>query len=67
MIFPAAYAVFSVVRGAFTGIYPYPFFNPGAVDGYGGVLLYCLAMVVGFFVLSLIIRGIGNLRTGKGA
>lgn len=65
MIFPAVYAVFSVVRGAFTDIYPYPFFNPDAVGGYGGVVLYCALMVIGFFILSALIRWIGNLRARK--
>ncbi len=62
MIFPAVYAIFSVVRGAFDGVYPYPFFNPDTAGGYGGVLLYCLGMVAAFFVLAVIIRWIGNLR-----
>lgn len=64
MIFPAAYAVFSVVRGAIDGIYPYPFFDPAAVGGYGAVLLYCLVMVAGFFVLAVLVRLLGNWRSG---
>ena len=67
MIFPAAYAVFSIVRGAIDGIYPYPFFNPAAVGGYGAVLLYCLVMVVGFFVLAVVVRLLGNWRAAHRA
>ncbi|WP_223693573.1 Pr6Pr family membrane protein [Leifsonia poae] len=62
MIFPAVYAVFSIVRGAFTGIYPYPFFNPDAVGGYGAVTLYCLTMVAGFLLLAFAVRAAGNWR-----
>jgi hypothetical protein len=62
MIFPAAYAIFSVVRGAIDGIYPYPFVDPDAVGGYGAVGLYCGVMVVAFFVLALAVWALGNLR-----
>lgn len=62
MIFPAAYATFSVVRGAVDGSYPYPFFNPTAVGGYGVVAMYCAVMVVAFFVLAVVIWAVGNRR-----
>jgi hypothetical protein len=64
MIFPAVYAIFSVVRGAISGFYPYPFFNPTAVGGYGAVILYCVVMLVGFVVLSLLVWLLGNWRGG---
>lgn len=62
MIWPAAYSIFSVSRGAVDGFYPYPFFNPAVSGGYGGVALWCLALVVTFFVLAVLVRGVGNLR-----
>lgn len=64
MLFPAVYAAFSLIRGALTGRYPYPFFNPAAVGGYGSVALLCLAMLVGFLVLSFAVRLVGNWRGG---
>ena len=64
MIFPAVYSIYTLVRGAVIGFYPYPFFNPSASGGYGGVALYCLAMLVGFFVLSLAVWFLGNWRGG---
>lgn len=63
MIFPAVYVVYSLVRGAITDFYPYPFFNPGAQGGYGGVAAYCAVMLVGFFVLAIVVRWIGNARS----
>lgn len=60
MAIVAAYVVYSLVRGAVTGFYAYPFFNPGRVDGYGGVTLYCLGMLVGFVVIALLVRWSGN-------
>jgi hypothetical protein len=62
MIWPAAYAIFSVVRGAIDGFYPYPFFNPAVSGGYGGVALWCAALVATFFVLATLVRWVGNLR-----
>ncbi|SFS05968.1 hypothetical protein SAMN04487846_2048 [Microbacterium sp. cf046] len=60
LVFPAVYVVYSLIRGAITGFYPYPFFNPAAVGGYAGVALYCAGMLVGFLVLALLIRWAGN-------
>lgn len=64
MIFPALYTIYSLVRGAVTGFYPYPFFNPDAIGGYGSVALYCAVMLVGFFVLAVAVWAIGNARGG---
>jgi hypothetical protein len=65
MIWPAVYAIAAVVRGAVTGFYPYPFFDPAASGGYGGVAMLCLAMVAGFLVLALGIRALGNALSDR--
>ena len=62
MIWPAVYSIFSVTRGAIDGFYPYPFFNPNVSGGYVGVALWCLVLIVVFFVLAVAVRWIGNLR-----
>ena len=62
MIWPAAYSVFSIARGAVDGFYPYPFYNPAVQGGYGGVALWCLVLIVAFFVLAVLVRWVGNLR-----
>ena len=62
MIFPVVYVVVSLVRGAITGFYPYPFFDPTVQGGYGGVAIYCAVMVVAFVLLAIAVRAIGNLR-----
>lgn len=62
MIFPAVYVVYSLVRGAIVGFYPYPFFNPDAVGGYGGVALYCAGMLVAFVLLAFGVRWVANVR-----
>ncbi|ROQ36571.1 hypothetical protein EDF46_3113 [Frondihabitans sp. PhB188] len=57
---PVVYTAYSVVRGAIVGFYCYPFFNPGAVGGYGGVALYCVVLLIAFVALALVVRAIGN-------
>ncbi len=61
LAFPAIYTAYSLIRGAILGWYPYPFFNPASVGGYGGVAAYCAGMLVGFLVLALLTRWLGNL------
>lgn len=63
LAFPIVYSVYSLIRGAVTGFYPYPFFNPGAVGGAGGVTLYLVALVVGLAVLTLLVLVIARART----
>ena len=62
MIFPAVYVVYSLIRGAAIGFYPYPFFNPEVQNGYGGVAIYCAVMLVAFVLLAIGVRAIGNAR-----
>jgi hypothetical protein len=62
MIWPAVYSIFSMVRGAIDGFYPYPFYNPSASGGYGGVALWCVVLIIAFFVLALIVWALGNWR-----
>ncbi|MFG6491652.1 Pr6Pr family membrane protein [Microbacterium sp. P03] len=65
ILVPVVYTVYSVVRGAITGFYCYPFFNPAAVGGYGGVALYCVVLLIGFIVLALVIRAVGNAMSRR--
>lgn len=60
VVVPVVYTVYSVVRGALVGFYCYPFFNPSAVGGYGGVAVYCVLLLAAFIVLALVIRAVGN-------
>ena len=62
MIFPAVYVIYSLVRGAATGFYAYPFFNPGVNGGYGGVAAYCIVMLVAFVGLAFLVRIAGFPR-----
>jgi hypothetical protein len=59
LIYPLAWAVYTLVRGAATGWYPYPFLDP-ANGGYATVALYVLAILVLGTVLCAAIRWVGN-------
>ncbi len=51
LIYPLLYVVYSLVRGAATGWYPYPFLNV-SVNGPGAVALSCAVMVPGVILLT---------------
>jgi hypothetical protein len=50
LAYPFAWIVYTLIRGAITGWYPYPFLNP-AHGGYASVALYSLAILL--FMLAL--------------
>jgi hypothetical protein len=54
--FPLAYVVYALLRGAQIGWYPYPFFNPALVGGYGTVMLYVLGMFATFVAVGWVLR-----------
>lgn len=62
LILPAVYVAYSLVRGAVTDFYPYPFFNPDATSGYPGVAIYCVVMLAGFLLLAFLIRAVAHRR-----
>jgi hypothetical protein len=55
--FPALYAVWTLVNGALTGWYPYPFMDVGDL-GYPSVLANIAGLVVAFLLLDLALVGI---------
>jgi hypothetical protein len=64
MVFPLVYIVLALVRGAFSGFYPYPFVDVGKL-GSGRVLLNTVLFTLAFFVLSFIFVWIANrMREG---
>ncbi len=51
LVYPLAYAAYSLVRGPFAGWYPYPFLDPGQ-GGYGVVALYCVGISLGALLFT---------------
>ena len=61
LIFPAAYFVYTLIRGSIIQFYPYPFVNV-TVLGYPKVLFNSVMLVVFFLLLSFMFAGIANQR-----
>jgi hypothetical protein len=57
--FPLAWVVYTMIRGAIVGTYPYPFLDP-ANGGNGAVLGYSVAILVGMLLFIYAIVWIGN-------
>jgi len=57
--FPAAYCVYSLIRGPIVEWYPYPFLNPDAAGGYPGVIAYSIGIAVLFIGIVWFVVTIG--------
>ncbi|MGH8122774.1 MAG: Pr6Pr family membrane protein [Rudaea sp.] len=66
LIYPVAYLIYALVRGAVVDWYPYWFIDPHkAPGGWSGVVLYGAAIAIGFLVVSGLLLFLGNrLRRG---
>jgi len=64
LVYPLAYLVYTLVRGAIIDWYPYPFLTPEVVGGYDGVLAYAAAITIGVLVFmgALFVSGRGMRR-----
>jgi len=61
-IYPVVYTAYTLIKGAVTGFYPYPFLDVGAL-GYGGVAIQLTGLIVFFSLTSLAMVGIGKLHS----
>ena len=64
LAFPAVYLGYTIIRGALTGWYPYPFLDPSQTDGYGGVAIWCGAILVIILGFSLVFLWWANRDRG---
>lgn len=64
-VFPLLYLIYVLTRGAIVGWYPYPFFNPANVGGYGGVTAYIIGIMVVFVVAGWLLFTLGNKLKDK--
>lgn len=58
-IFPFLYFIYSLVRGAITNWYPYPFLNAAKI-GYEMVFVNVFIMIILFFVIGLLLIVLNN-------
>jgi hypothetical protein len=61
--FPTIFLIYTMVRGAVTGWYPYPFLSP-ASRGYGAVAAQCVIILVGAVALIWCIVALPTRRGG---
>ena len=54
------YVVYSLIRGAATGFYPYPFLNHHHDHGSVGVAAYCVVLLLAFVALAFAVRYLGQ-------
>jgi hypothetical protein len=66
LLIPAVYAVWTMVRGAFTTRYPYPFLDVGQL-GYPLALLNAAGVLAGFLVISAIVVIVNRSRAAAPA
>ena len=62
LVFPLAWTVLTVVRGALDGWYPYPFLDP-ANGGYGQVAVVVVGVLIAFVAIAMAILAIANSRS----
>jgi hypothetical protein len=60
LIYPLAYLVVVMLRGALVHEYPYPILNADKL-GYGQVALGCLGMLAGFIVIYAVVVSVDRL------
>jgi hypothetical protein len=62
LIFPFLYLVYTLIRGAFVGFYPYPFVDANEL-GYNKVFLNSGVLFIIFFLFSLLFVWIGKMMS----
>lgn len=65
MIYPLAWLVFALVRGAVISWYPYPFLDVG-LHGYGVVALNCVGITLLFAVLAVAAQAVDRALMRQG-
>ena len=68
LIYPVVWLIYTMIRGAIIGWYPYPFMNPSVMGGYGPVLGILVGIILGasVFILAIIWIGRGARRWAGG-
>jgi hypothetical protein len=61
LVYPGAYLVYTLARGAVSGLYPYPFVDVTAL-GYRGVLARSAGLMLLFFSVGLLIVAIARWK-----
>jgi len=60
-VYPVVYTAYTLVKGAITGFYPYPFLDVNEL-GYSGVSIQLVGLIITFMVTCAIFVAIGKLQ-----
>ncbi|GAB2829813.1 Pr6Pr family membrane protein [Alpinimonas psychrophila] len=63
LLYPVAWLVFTMVRGAITGWWPYPFLNPNGVNGIMGVIVYVVGIALVIWLIAFLGLLLAKIRT----
>lgn len=66
LIYPVVYFVYSLLRGAFFGVYPYPFIDVARL-GYSRVAVNAMVLLAAFFCLGVVFAAIDRALAGSQA
>jgi hypothetical protein len=66
LVYPLVYIIYALIRGSFSGFYPYPFVDVNLL-GYQKVLINSLGITVLFIFFSLLFIGTGRRMAGSAA
>lgn len=61
LAFPLVWTIYTLIRGAVSGRYPYPFLNP-ANGGYATVTVYMIVILIFMLLLSLAVARTSRVR-----
>ena len=65
LVFPAVSLVYGLVRGPIANWYPYPFLDPDANGGKGGVAASCVGILAAFILVGLGLRWWSGRAAGR--
>jgi hypothetical protein len=63
LVFPAVYLLYSLVRGAITDVFPYPFMDVNSL-GWTNVMFVCLGLTLFLILISLLLVWIKRAQKG---
>jgi hypothetical protein len=65
LVYPGGYLVYTLARGAVSGLYPYPFVDVTAL-GYGGVLARSAGLMLVFLGMGMLVVAIAHWKRNTG-
>lgn len=65
LLFPFLWVIYTFIRAAMTGWYPYPFLDPNTAGGMVGVSTYVVGLTIFFVILCQLLAWISRVRANN--